>query len=247
MKKIKTQSSIAPVNQALNDPALIFENAHFSTTSLFQAFELARHSRGRPRGMTTDQEQDILRAMLIMACAGLDAALKQLIRDTLPLVVKASPEAQGELEKFTERQLRGEDEIGTNVKYLAHILAGSSTYSRLIESYIGALTGDSLQSADQLFKALAALGIQATSVGLEKKLYQPIFTARNQIIHELDIDLNGQQRKRNMRGVDDMIGWSDLILGLTRRIIETVDKMIPPPNKRLHRTRGPRDAKPSPI
>jgi hypothetical protein len=239
MNKIKTQSEVKPNSPELNDAALIFKNAHFSSASLFRAFELARGRRGRPRGMTTDQEQDILRAMLVMACAGLDAALKQLIRDTLPLVVKASPDAQIELEKFTERQLRGEDEIGTNVKYLAHILAGSSTYSRLIESYIDALTGDSLQSVDQLFKALAALGIQANSVDLDKKLYQPIFVARNKIIHELDIDLDGQQRKRNMRGVDEMIKWTDLILGLTRRIIESVDKLIPSPSKRFRHAQIP--------
>lgn len=187
--------------------------------------------------MTTDQEQDILRAMLVMACAGLDSALKQLIRDCLPLVVKASPDAEAELEKFTERQIRGEDEFGTNVKYLAHVLAGSSPYSRVIESYIDALTGDSLQSAEQLFKAIAALGISASAIGLDKKTYQPIFVARNQIIHELDIDLDGQQRKRNIRGVDDMIEWADMILGLTRRIIESTDAIIPPPHKRFHRVR----------
>jgi hypothetical protein len=39
------------------------------------------------RGMSTDEEQDLLRAMLVTAAPGLDAMTKQLIRDALPKVV----------------------------------------------------------------------------------------------------------------------------------------------------------------
>ena len=241
MKQITTQTDLSLANLELSDALLIFQDAHSSSLSLFQAFELAHKDRGRRRGMTTDQEQDILRAMLVMACAGLDAGLKQVIRDALPLLVQTNSDAQSGLEKFVERQVRGEEaDFGTNAKYLAKLLASSSPYKRVVESYINALTGDSLQSADQLFKAINALGLDPKPLRVDKGALKPAFEARNQIIHELDIDLEGERRKRLLRGMDEMIGWTDQILTLTRAIIEATDKMIPPPNKRVHRTRFPR-------
>lgn len=237
MKPINTKAEAKIGNSELTDAFLIFQNARLSSISLYQAFELARAKRGKPGGMTTDLEQDILRAMLVMACAGLDSALKQVIRDALPLLVQTNPEAQAGLEKFVERQIRGEDiDIGTNVKYLAKVLASSSPHRRVVESYIAELTGDSLQSANQLFKAVNVLGVDPKEVGADKATLRPIFEARNQIIHELDIDLDGERRKRNIRGMGLMIEWTDCILGMTKAIIEAVDKLIPP-KKRLHRRR----------
>ena len=240
-KQIATTPDLTLVNKELSDALLIFQNALFSSGSLLQAFELARKNRGKSRGGTTDQEQDILRAMLVMACAGLDAGLKQVIKDALPFLVKVNAGAQTGLETFVERQIRGEEtDFGSNAKYLAKVLASSSPYTRVIDSYINALTGDSLQSADQLFKVATALGLDPNALGLDKKLLRPIFVARNQIIHELDIDLDGERRTRIIRGIDEMIEWTDRILELTKQIIETVDKMMPRPNQRKHRTRFPR-------
>lgn len=241
MKQITAQADLGLTNQELSDALLIFQNALSSSLSLFQAFELVRRDRGRKRGMTTDKEQDILRAMLVMACAGLDAGLKQVIRDALPILLQTNPDAQFGLEKFVERQLRGEEtDLTTNTKYLAKMLASASPYKRVIESYIDVLTGDSLQSADQLFKAIKALGIEPKSLDLDKTALKPVFDARNQIIHELDIDLEGERRKRILRSMPEMTAWTDQILKLTAAIIQATDKMIPPPDRRMHRTRFPR-------
>jgi hypothetical protein len=66
----------------------ILETAHDSAGALLKAFDLARTQRGRSAGMSTDQEQDLLRVMLVMAAAGLDGMVKQLIRDTLPSLLE---------------------------------------------------------------------------------------------------------------------------------------------------------------
>jgi len=63
--------------------------------------------------MTTDEEQDLLRAMLVMAAAGLDSMTKQLIRDALPQVVHRTGAAREGLEKFLARQLTGDVELIT--------------------------------------------------------------------------------------------------------------------------------------
>lgn len=127
-------------------------------------------------------------------------------------------------------------QTNAGAKYLSKVLATPNPYQRVLESYIAELTGDSLQSPDQLFKAVVALGLDSKGLKLNKGALKPIFVARNQIIHELDIDLDGERRKRNIRRVTDMITWTDTILSLTKTVVNAVDEGIPP-NRRVHRTR----------
>lgn len=49
--------------------------------------ELRRAQTGDIRGRLTSAEEDLLRAAIVFTGAGLDATLKQLIRDTLPIEV----------------------------------------------------------------------------------------------------------------------------------------------------------------
>ena len=85
-----TEPKAAPCGKA----AIILKVSHESADALLKAFELAQTGRGAPRGMTTDEEQDLLRAMLVMAAAGLDSMLKRLIRDCMPSLVKANPQVR---------------------------------------------------------------------------------------------------------------------------------------------------------
>jgi hypothetical protein len=76
--------------------------------------------------MTTDEEQDLLRAMLVMAAAGLDSMLKQLIRDCMPSLVKANPQVREGLEKFVARSIRGEADAPeplAGARFLGRVLA----------------------------------------------------------------------------------------------------------------------------
>jgi hypothetical protein len=54
----------------------IFTTAHSTAASFLTAFNKSRQTKGG-KGTTTDEEQDLLRAMLIFASAGLDALIKQ--------------------------------------------------------------------------------------------------------------------------------------------------------------------------
>jgi hypothetical protein len=106
--------------------ALIYQYAVASANALWAAYDLARDSRGKPRGITTDQEQDILRAMLVAAASGLDGALKQLIRDTLPELIQKDDAVHESFEKYAQKRLQIGDTdtaIGASPKVLARILA----------------------------------------------------------------------------------------------------------------------------
>ena len=214
---------------ATQDAATILKYTHESAKSLLEAYGLMREERGGKRGMTTDAEQDVLRAMLVMAAAGLDGMAKQLIRDSLPLLVHRDQAVQDGLEKFISRQIRGEadsPEIATGTKFLARVLAAESQQRQVIEEYIRELTGGSLQSADELMRVAAAFGLKPQDVGIDAKQLKDVFDARNKIIHELDIDLDGDRRKRNLRQQTMMKGATDLLLDIGMKTISAVDRKL---------------------
>lgn len=206
--------------------SVILVTAHESAVALLKAFNLARDERGRPRGMTTDEEQDLLRAMLVYAAAGLDGMVKQLIRDALPLVLGRDERAQEALEKFIVRQIRpetGDADRTVGAKFLARVLSRPSPQRSAIDEYIRHLTGGSLQSSASLYEVVGALGLWPDDVGVDRRLLDPIFEARNKIIHELDINLTVERRTRNLRSRGTMIAHTDHLLVVGERILKGVD------------------------
>lgn len=232
MTTFKTGAAIAPKMAQLAKAASIFQYTHESASSLVGAFDDAKAKRGKPRGVLTDQEQDILRAALVMSCAGLDAALKQAIRDSLEYLVERSEQVRTGFEEFIQRRISGDSgrpDVPVGSKFLASLLADSTPRARLIEEYIRQLTGDSLQSAEEVFRTLAALGLDPKQAGLDIARLKGIFAIRNKIIHELDIDLNAKVRRRKIRAQADLLENSDHILKTTKGILEFLDKSMHTP------------------
>jgi hypothetical protein len=196
---------------------------------LLTAFDDAKKKRGSPRGILTDQEQDILRSALVMTCAGLDAALKQSIRDCLAYLLEESKQVRDGFEKFIKRRIGGDSstlELVSGAKFLAIVLAEQSPRKRLIEEYIRELTGESLQSADQIMSTTAALGLDNKKLGLEIARLKEIFEIRNKIIHELDIDLDAKKRRRRIRSQADLLDNSDFVLSVAKVILEALDEQL---------------------
>jgi hypothetical protein len=208
--------------------AVILERAHSSSEALLHAFEEAWIARGRPRGVTPDDEQDLLRAMLVMAAAGLDSTVKQLIRDALPALVERNPSVRDGLEKFASRNIRGDPEgpepslVGA--RFLGRVLAAKSPQAQVIEEYIRDLTGTSLQSAEELAKAASALGLSKAKIDVAR--FKEIFGIRNKIIHELDINLDGDRRKRNERRREKMMEDTNALLEVGEKVLAEVDELL---------------------
>jgi hypothetical protein len=218
-------SPFSPAKAQSKTAALILEHSVESANSLWAAYDLARVNRGKPRGITTDQEQDLLRAMVIAAASGLDACLKRLIRDCLPHLIKESGDVHDAFEKFVARHLQaGEGVIST--KLLAKTLAAGDAQRHLIEQYVYDLTGDSLQSADQLLKTCSAVGADPRTCVGDLVEVKKIFAARNQMIHELDMNLDHPIRKRRVRTQADMKRYAERLLAISRGIVSDVDKRV---------------------
>ena len=204
----------------------IVDYAHNSADSLHEAFVGLKAGR---RGSATDEEQDVLRAMLVFAAAGLDSSLKNLFSKCLQQLILEDTKVKEAFEKFIQRELsKGTAEQPLNTKLLAKALVEPLPIFHLGEQYVYDLTGSSLQSADQIFSASAALGIDPLKQAkLDKKRLDEIFEARNKIIHEFDIDFSGARRNRVQRTMTTMICMTNDILELSERFIEMVRRKLP--------------------
>jgi len=211
----------------------ILEYAHDTANSLLAAYVTVRETRDATAGTSTDQEQDLLRAMLVMAAAGLDGMAKQLIRDTMSSVVSKDPSAKEGLETFVARQIRGAPDTPETVigfKFLARLITAACQQKQAIEEYIRELTGGSLQSADELIRIGNAFGLKPEEIGIDdKRKMQNVFDIRNMIIHELDMDLTGRQRKRVQRKLADMKDNANLLFGIGCRLLTEVNKKLAHP------------------
>lgn len=226
---IRKMGAVAEGHELTSKARLILKHAHESAEGFIDSFAAVRRDRNAGQGTTTDEEQDLTRASLVFAAAGLDSALKQLIRDALPDLVRKDPAVREGLETFVQRQIRPDSADGEATygrKFLARILTSENQLDQLIEEYIVHLTGSSLQSADELIRASQALGLPMKDVGVDKKQLKPIFQRRNKMIHELDIKLDAPIRNRESRSRAAMAKDANALLEVGERILVAVDSKL---------------------
>lgn len=212
---------------AASNARLILTYAHDSAISFEEAFRTVRAARGAKTGTSTDEEQDLVRAMLVFAAAGLDSTIKQLIRDALPELSGIDDQVAERLEAFVSKQVRVESDGARGAgKFLARVLTADDPRRQVIEAYILELTGSSLQSADELMKACNALGLEPKKVKVDKKALTPIFRIRNEIIHELDINFDHVNRNRESRSLKLMSRHSNQLLEVGEAIVAAVEAKL---------------------
>jgi hypothetical protein len=225
-----------PAKPASSECALAFqvlEYTHDTSSSFLDAFESVRKQRGAV-GTPTDEEQDLLRAMLVMASAGLDAVAKQLIRDCLLPLVGASAQVREAFQGFVEKRLRGrtadsETVAGFDPKFAAAALVAPDTRGHLVEALAAELTSGSLQSLDELKRVATFLGGDPRDVESRKTSLKAAFDARNQIIHEMDIDFSQVNRNRFSRTKKSMVQNTNALLEAAQYLLGAVDRCLGQP------------------
>lgn len=227
---LKAKGKLLTKVEELQNAIAIYNYSYTSAKSLVDAFSEAKARRGDKRGVLTDQEQDILRAALVMSCAGIDASLKQAIRDCFERLFQAKEETHKDFHSFVQKRLGGDldsDAYVAGKRFLSKVLIQENPRKMLIEEYIRYLTGDSLQSFEQLMRTWAALGLGAQKRLNEKKtVLNDIFIVRNKIIHELDIDLEAPARKRRVRSQMQLINDIESVLETTELFLTEIEKSL---------------------
>jgi hypothetical protein len=201
----------------------ILERACDSAQAFIDAFATVRKAR-KAKGTATDHEQDLMRAALVFAAAGLDSMVKQLIRDTLQTVISKHKGAHAQFTDYVQSRLKRSD--GAELRFLAEAIAAERPTQHLQQELIGNLTSSSLQSKDQLLRVAAYFAIPADEISKDLNKLQAVFQARNQIAHEMDILLGQANRGRRQRKSGEMQEYASVVLTTAVAFYSAVQKRL---------------------
>lgn len=210
--------------------------AYRSISQLFFNWQISKSvwkalSGKGPQGRPLPHDVDMLRAAIVFAAAGLDATLKQLIRDALPQVATIDEGARERFRSFVETYIGSSDAV-IDRKALSRVLTSPKpTVTFLLDAYVDHLTGDSLQSAEQVGRVCTALGLLDES--LRKRIKRggtldTMFQARHQIVHEFDLPkpLPGSRTQKQINL------WVEEALSIAQEVINQVSDLLEMGHKR---------------
>jgi hypothetical protein len=198
---------------------LILCNAHDTSSSLLDIFNTTRHSRSA-RGTPTDEEQDLLRAMLAFAGAGLDSMIKQLVNDALPAVIDRQDGAAESFRSFIEKRINRGDEL--DHRLVSEVLCDRSPRDRLVRTLTEELTAGSLQSTEAVLRTGSFFDIPSNNICADPAGLTKVFRSRNQMIHEMDVDFSQPNRNRRPRRKQAMVEGTNLIFLVARNFLREV-------------------------
>jgi len=219
-------------------------DAHESTSEYLKAFvslgDVAlKEPDDEKDGSAFRRGQELLRSMVVVACAGLEAALKEVLRGTLDPLASSDMMVATRFEAWVARTMKDPE----NSDFMAHVFASLEPPRHvLIRGYVSEKVSDSLQSTRGLEETIAALGLGKGTLDRESlaSVHQA-FECRNQIIHEYDFMEIGGRVARRARTVEEMVGHVNTLFDAGDRIltaaVDRVEAMqagkLPPPEKKV--------------
>lgn len=228
MKKEIKARQISIKTNILKGSAAILQYAVESANNFLQLYN---KSRGKKFGASTDEEQDLLRAMLLFSTAGLDALVKRLINDSLHFIATKDARAKQTFETFVGRKIKIKAELadsghGIDIKLLSKLLSSDSPRRELVSVLKSDLTANSLQSRKELVTAAAYFGVAMEDLKIDPGYLDNIFRVRNEITHEMDILLEQKNRKRRHRKSDEMVRYAKEIFRIGEDFLSIVDTKL---------------------
>jgi hypothetical protein len=209
--------------------------AYDSVSGLFQtSYPAVRALRTGTRGRLPEAEHDLFRAAVVFSGAGIDTVFKQALRSCVAMQIDQSPGAREKYVEFVTRYIQNGPAI--DPQRLAALFTASSSDSILKEAYIDQLTGSSLQSLSQVTAALSALGLHDYSTLYKNsKVLNPLFKARNEIAHELDMtpgSVSGRgARHRRERSMASYTNMCHSGLNFSQQVLNILELEVNPSSK----------------
>lgn len=169
-------------------------------------------------------KQNILRAIILFSCSGIDAIVKQLVLETFEYVIERDEGAQEQLRKFTERELKN----NTNYSLLADLFTARNSRKALIELLKQDLTFNSLQSSEQLFRVASYFNIKTDKLldGTNKNILNEAFLTRNIIVHQMDLALDKTNLEYYQHELNEVNKYYDAIVIVSQNFINEVNLIL---------------------
>lgn len=221
------EASLVDPNSPVHPAQRFLASAYDSVSSLIeQSYPALRSQRDGGRGRLTHAEQDLFRAAVVFAGAGVDAVLKQALRSCVPIQILRSSSAREKYIKFVEGYIQDGQPISS--RRMARLLIEASPELMLREAYVQRLTGSSLQSQEQVTVALAAMGLEGRQeLFKESKDLNDLFKTRNQIAHEMDMTLTAVRsrgkRTRHERSLTTYVSMCHTGLNYCQRVLNALE------------------------
>ena len=234
--KVALTRPAAPKSPQLQNAHAVLLYAIDTVESLLNLYHFLRTQRSA-RGISTHAEHDLLRAMLVFACAGLDSFLKQALKDAYSIVLDKSSSASDALEKFVSRRItqfgepgKADDEEAIELKldrkFLAKALTSRSPRDSMIKESQKVLAAGSLQSQSEISRIVSHLGLDEKAIGLDQAQLRSVFDRRNKIIHEMDMQIGRGRGNRVSPNKEEAERSALYILSLTSEILDQLDLII---------------------
>ena len=213
---------IAPTAQQLRNAHVALRDTHATAESYLWTFEFSV-ARRRPIGVPTDDDYNLLRAMLVSACAGLDSMVKHAIRDALPAVIDRVDAAQDKLLRFVEHSRPDPD---TPTAPLATGLTASDTRAALIDELTRELTQRSLRSRERILSAASYFDLRPEDLVVDIEVLDDALRARNQLAHEAGIGAMQPPRDDTRPPKQRFVDYTEAVLACAGSFLVGVDAKL---------------------
>ncbi len=199
--------------------------------SLQHLLEIFRTLKNNRKGSPTDKEQDLLRAVVVLGCAGLDSFLKQIINDTLNLVRKNNKYSQRYFINKTKDILQDSKKENIDLQLMSEILMSGNTEETLARIIMERMSEKSLQNFGELQEIARAFGMSESIFSDKKTEIRHMFNSRNKIAHEFDYNFkevknNQGQKVREQRKKEDIEKMVETINFIMSRLKEKVEEVL---------------------
>lgn len=223
-----------PTDVSVDSPVQLAQrylaSAYDSVASLIEVtYPVLRAQRDGSRGRLTHAEQDLFRAAVVFAGAGVDAVLKEALRSCIPRQVGSLAGAREKYLDFVTRYLHDGADVQT--RRLAELLISDAPTAHLLDAYVQSLTGSSLQSQQQVQNTLAALGLQGErDLFISSRELNPLFRTRNEIAHEMDMTpaalRDRNRRTRRERSISSYVGMCHDGLNYCQLVLNALERSL---------------------
>lgn len=208
----------------VNAPWRYLQGAHESVQAVLNIFDEVHarvaKSRAENRGTLRQEEQELLRAALVLTSSGLDASMTKLVRVALPRLIRQGASAKTRYDSWLSAEVGKE---GAASKAIVAAVLSTDATAALVNAYVDVKTTASYQGTKDLSMRVRDLLCVPPKLVSDAEIValDPFFRARNAIVHDMDYadTSDSSKRRRHTRAGPATLSECDRAFQLCARMI----------------------------